>query len=112
MGRLWLMRRARRLFGPAWLRRKVLLDTVKMADLAQDPSATLRSLLARFVEVASRVGPASRQGDIAFMFFDKAPVGHVSIALKGALEVCCDHVFEAVCSSARFPVIEDIAPRG
>ena len=81
-----------------------------MPDLAQDPSTTLRCLLARLVEVASRVGPASRQGDIVFVFFDKAPVGHVSIALKGALEVCCDYVFEAVCSSTRFPVIDHIAP--
>ena len=31
-----------------------------MSDLAQDPSATLRALLARLVEVASRVGPAYR----------------------------------------------------
>ena len=65
---------------------QVLLDAVEMADLTQDPSATLRSLLARLVEVASHVGPASSQGDIAFVFFEKAPVGHVSIALKGALK--------------------------
>ena len=43
--------------GPA----QVLLDTVEMSDLTQDPSATLRGLLARLVEVASHVGPASRQ---------------------------------------------------
>ena len=56
---------------------QVLLDAVEMSDLAQDPSATLRGLLARLVEVASCVGPASRQGNIALVFFDKAPVGHV-----------------------------------
>ena len=39
---------------------KVFLDAVEMSDLAQDPSATLRALLARLVEVASRVGPAYR----------------------------------------------------
>ena len=90
---------------------QVFLDAVKMSDLAQDPSTTLRSLLARLVEVASRVGPASRQGDFARVFFDKAPVGHVGIALQGALEVCRDHVLEAVCCSTRFPVIDHIAPR-
>ena len=91
---------------------QVLLDAIEMSDLTQDPSTTLRCLLARFVEVASRVGPASGQGNFAFVFSDKAPVGHVSIALQGALEVCGDHVLEAVCSSARFPAIDDIAPRG
>ena len=98
-----------------WTRRaaaQVLLDTVEMSDLAQDPSTTLRCLLARFVEVASRVGPASGQGNFAFVFSDKAPIGHVGIALQGALEVCGDHVLEAVCCPARFPAIDDIAPRG
>ena len=52
---------------------QVLLDAVEMSDLAQDPSTTLRGLLARLVEVASRVGPASRQGDIAFVFLTKLP---------------------------------------
>lgn len=75
---------------------QILLDAIEMADLTQDPSATLRGLLARFVEVASHVGPASCQGDIAVVFFDEAPVGHVSIALKGALEVCGDYPVEAV----------------
>ena len=38
---------------------QVLLDAVEMSDLAQDPSAALRSLLAGLVEVASCVGPSS-----------------------------------------------------
>ena len=91
---------------------QVLLDAIEMSDLTQDPSTTLRCLLARFVEVASRVGPASGQGNFAFLFSDKAPVGHVGIALQGPLEVCCDHVLEAVGCPARFPAIDDIAPRG
>jgi DNA-binding transcriptional LysR family regulator len=37
-----------------------------MSDLARDPSASLRSLLARLIEVASHVGPASRQGYALF----------------------------------------------
>ena len=83
-----------------------------MPDLTQDPSTTLRGLLARLVEVASRVGPASRQGDLVFVSFDKAPVGHIGIALQGALEVCWDYVFEALGSSTRFPMIDHIAPGG
>jgi hypothetical protein len=35
---------------------QVLLDAVEMSDLTQDPSATLRGLLARLVKVASRMG--------------------------------------------------------
>ena len=50
-----------------------ILDAVEMGDLTQDPSATLRSLLARLVEVAPDMGPASGQGNIACVFFDKAP---------------------------------------
>jgi hypothetical protein len=88
---------------------QILLDAVEMSDLAQDPSATLRSLLACLVEVASRVGPASRQGDFACVVFDKAPVGYIGVALQGALEVCGDYVFEAVCCSTRFPMIDHIA---
>ena len=62
---------------------QVLLDAVEMSDLAQDPSATLRSLFTRLVEVASHVGPASRQGDLARMVFNKAPVGHVGVRIAG-----------------------------
>ena len=91
---------------------QVLLDAVEMSDLAQDPSATLRSLFTRLVEVASHVGPASRQGDLARVVSNKAPVGHVGVALQGALEVRRDHVLEAVCSSAGFPVIGHITSGG
>jgi len=56
---------------------QVILDAVEMADLAQDPSATLRGLLSRLVEVASEVGPASSQGNIALVLFDKARIGRI-----------------------------------
>ena len=58
---------------------QVLLDAVEMADLTQDPSATLRRLLARFVEVAPHMGPASCQGDIAFV--SVTPTAFVEIVL-------------------------------
>ena len=65
---------------------QVLLDAVEMSDLTQDPSTTLRSLLARLVKVASRMGPASGQVNIARVFFDEAPIGQVGVALESALE--------------------------
>jgi hypothetical protein len=66
---------------------QVLLDAIEMGDLAQDPFAALRGLLARFEEVAACVGPASRQGNLPRVVLEEAPVGHVGIALEGALEV-------------------------
>src|SRR5262245_19677780 len=90
---------------------QVLLDAVEMSDLTQDPSATLRRLLSRLVQVASRMGPASCQGDLERMFFDEAPIGQIGVALQSAMKVWRDHILEALCGPTRLPMIEHIAPR-
>jgi hypothetical protein len=66
--------------------------------LAQDPSATLRGLLSRLVEVASEVGQASSQGNIALVLFDKARIGRiggVSIASGGYPDGIPDKLVDA-----------------
>ena len=65
----------------------VLFDSGARRDAYADPSTTLLYLLARLVKVASRIGPTSRQVNLAQVFVHEASIVELGVAFQSALEV-------------------------
>ena len=92
---------------------KLALDPVKVLDLTKEPRAAdgMISAFKGFVDLTSGVGPAGGAFELRGVLVEEGLVGAVAVALKGALVVPGNDIFETVVATSGVPVVADAALR-